>query len=74
MSINIHCDTIDEAIEIVGLMGAGFSEMGELSSISPKNTDVVIGESNEKYTEWYDGFGDYDDKEPYDEEGDDDEG
>ena len=73
MSINIHCDTIDEAGEILSLMYAGFSEMGEISAISPKNTNIVIGESNEKYAEWHENFCNYD-EEPYDEEGDDDEG
>lgn len=71
--ITIHCDTIDEAIEITSLMGAGFSEMGELSDISSKNTDVFIGETNEPYSHWYEMFDD--DMEPYDEEEDgDDEG
>lgn len=69
--ITIHCDTIDEAIEITSLMGAGFSEMGELSDISPKNTDIFVGDSNDKYQDWYDLFGDdeYDDEEDDGDEG-----
>lgn len=70
MSITIHCDTLTDAQEITELMLAGFSEMGEMSDISSKNTDVFIGETNEPYSYWYEMFDD--EMEPYDEEEDDD--